>query len=165
MGSLQVDKATGEGAGLALLEEPMDQAVAQWYDRPDVGIGYYEAVELAANEEAVRLLKEFDGRGPRAIFEAVKARPIEPQVIVQLILMAKAAQRTETARKAAGKRHVDTYELKAEAFKWFDANRARYNSLDATAEAFVAARLQPSKFRTVRKWVGEWKALLYASTT
>jgi len=57
---------------------------------------------------------------------------------------------------AAIKRHQEHYSMKHQVFGWLDINFQNYKSMDATAEA-IAGKLVPLKFRTVRKWVKEYK--------
>lgn len=64
--------------------------------------------------------------------------------------------RSSLARIAAEKRHVDTYNIKASVFDWLAKNRAVYRSKDKAAEGFMAARIAPIAFRTVRSYVGEF---------
>ncbi len=57
---------------------------------------------------------------------------------------------------AAIKRHQEHYQMKADVFDWLGSNMHNYKSMDATAEA-IAGKLVPLAFRTVRKWVKEYK--------
>ncbi len=57
---------------------------------------------------------------------------------------------------AAIKRHQEHHAMKLEVFAWLNLNFHKYRSMDATAEA-IAGKLVPLKFRTVRKWVKEYK--------
>jgi hypothetical protein len=57
---------------------------------------------------------------------------------------------------AAIKRHQEHYSMKHQVFGWLDINFQNYKSMDAIAEA-IAGKLVPLKFRTVRKWVKEYK--------
>jgi hypothetical protein len=57
---------------------------------------------------------------------------------------------------AAIKRHQEHHSMKVEVFAWLNLNFDKFKSMDATAEA-IAGKLVPLKFRTVRKWVKEYK--------
>ena len=57
---------------------------------------------------------------------------------------------------AAIKRHQEHYQMKADVFDWLGSNMHNYKSMDATAEA-IAGKLVPLAFRTVRRWVKEYK--------
>jgi len=82
-------------------------------------------------------------------------------VIAQLVLMAKAAQKTQSARNSANLRHKENHEIKVHVFEWLDTNMPKFKSMDAAAEAVI--KQQPIAFRTARDWVGEWKKLRSAS--
>ena len=57
---------------------------------------------------------------------------------------------------AAIKRHQEHYAMKVDVFSWLDVNMHTFKSMDATAEA-IAGKIVPLAFRTVRKWVKEYK--------
>jgi len=57
---------------------------------------------------------------------------------------------------AAIKSHQEHYQMKADVFDWLRSNMHNYKSMDATAEA-IAGKIVPLTFRTVRKWVKEYK--------
>ena len=62
---------------------------------------------------------------------------------------------------AAIKRHQEHYQMKADVFDWLGSNMHNYKSMDATAEA-IAGKVVPLAFRTVRKWVKEYKDMQFA---
>jgi hypothetical protein len=72
------------------------------------------------------------------------------------------ADTKQWAKVAASIRHSENRSMKTQVFAWCDANRAKFKSMDATAEA-IAGKLVPVKFRTARAWVGEWKKLRSAA--
>lgn len=57
---------------------------------------------------------------------------------------------------AALKRHQENHAMKLQVFEWLSINFQKFKSMDAAAEA-IAGKLVPLKFRTVRKWVKEYK--------
>ena len=67
-------------------------------------------------------------------------------------------QNSVRARQSAAaiKRHQEHYQMKADVFDWLGSNMHNYKSMDATAEA-IAGKVVPLAFRTVRKWVKEYK--------
>ena len=72
------------------------------------------------------------------------------------------AARTALAKTAAQARHTENRSMKADVFKWLDAQMADFRSMDAAAEAIT--KQQPIVFRTARDWVGDWKKLRSAGT-
>lgn len=67
------------------------------------------------------------------------------------------------AIKGANERHKENRETKEYVFKWLDKNFHAYKSMDAAAEAIAGKEVNMS-FRTVRKWIPEWKKLRSAGT-
>lgn len=49
-------------------------------------------------------------------------------------------------------RHRENRSCRAEAMKWYDANRSRFPSDDAIAEE-IAGKVVPMKFKAVREWI------------
>ena len=72
---------------------------------------------------------------------------------VELVLENSAKARQSAA---ALKRHHENHQMKADVFDWLESNIHNYKSMDAAAEA-IAGKLVPLTFRTVRKWVKEYK--------
>lgn len=72
------------------------------------------------------------------------------------------AARTALAKAAAQARHTENRNMKAEVFKWLDAQMAAFKSMDAAAQAIT--KQQPIAFRTARDWLGEWKKLRSTGT-
>ncbi|WP_157648403.1 hypothetical protein [Burkholderia ubonensis] len=68
------------------------------------------------------------------------------------------------ARKAAAARHAENYAMKADVFKWCDDNLSQYSSTDSAASA-VAEKIVPAKFRTVQKWISEYKKDMRSART
>lgn len=58
---------------------------------------------------------------------------------------------SEGAKKAAGARHAENRDMRAEAIAWYKARRDTL-SKDAAAEQ-IAGKVLPVKFRTVRDWL------------
>ena len=58
---------------------------------------------------------------------------------------------SEGAKKAAGARHAENRDMRAEAIAWYTARRDTL-SKDAAAEQ-IAGKVLPVKFRTVRDWL------------
>lgn len=52
-------------------------------------------------------------------------------------------------------KHAETRAMKREVFEWLDINFKAFGKMDPAAEAVT--KQQPIKFRTARRWVGEWK--------
>ena len=57
------------------------------------------------------------------------------------------------AKKAAIASHAEDHANKAEALAWYGANRGRYRSVSAAANAFMEKKLFPVKFRAVYGWM------------
>ena len=69
----------------------------------------------------------------------------------------------DIAKRGAAARHTENRAMKTDVFAWLDANMANFKSMDSAAEA-IAGVIVPTKFRTARNWVGEWKKLRSAGT-
>lgn len=67
------------------------------------------------------------------------------------------------AKRGAAARHTENRAMKKDVFAWLDANMANFKSMDSAAEA-IAGVIVPTKFRTTRDWVGEWKKLRSTGT-
>lgn len=89
---------------------------------------------------------------------------IDDTSIYYLIEIAISDARSTRARMNAIKSHRENHSMKADVFKWLDENMSNFKSMDSAAEA-IAGKIVVTKFRAVRKWVGEWKKLRAASTT
>ncbi|MBC7617873.1 MAG: hypothetical protein H7293_02585 [Candidatus Saccharibacteria bacterium] len=153
--------------GVLFNEREMDLAVSLWraiHDR-----SYREQVEkLAAignqwdTQYARKLLDACDSLDPTEIYAIVEEMRPSSYVIAQLVLMAKAAQKTQSARNSEGKMHKENRAMKAEVFHWLDANMPNFKSMDAAAQAIT--KQQPIVFRTAQAWVGEWKKVRSTGT-
>ena len=86
---------------------------------------------------------------------------LEDQPFDERVQLAVAEKLSERARLGADARHAETRAMKADAFKWLDANMSKFKSMDAAAQAMV--KEQPIVFRTARAWATEWKKLRSAS--
>jgi hypothetical protein len=86
--------------------------------------------------------------------EAVKT---ERETAIENSASAVTAARTTLAKAAAQARHSETRSMKADVFKWLDAEMPSFKSMDAAAQAIT--KQQPIAFRTARDWVGDWKKL------
>lgn len=80
-------------------------------------------------------------------------------------LSGRVAVRTISAMSQAGtdRAHKTNRENKAKVFVWLDANRAKYKSMDSTADA-IAGKVVHVSWRTAREWIGEWKKIRSAGT-
>ncbi len=81
----------------------------------------------------------------------------EPIILAQKIKL----DRSHRGSVAASARHVETYEIKARCFKWFDDNATKFGSMDEASQALT--RVEPIKFRAARGYMTEWKKLQSAS--
>ena len=59
---------------------------------------------------------------------------------------------SDLAKRAAGVRHSENREMKAQVLAWFAENRGKYRSKDEAA-AIIAGKVVPVTFRTVREWL------------
>ena len=59
---------------------------------------------------------------------------------------------SDLAKRAAGVRHSENREMKAQVLEWFAENRGKYRSKDEAA-AIIAGKVVPVTFRTVREWL------------
>jgi hypothetical protein len=66
-------------------------------------------------------------------------------------------QREIVIDRAGAVRHAENRSMKADVFKWLDANKTDRMSMDAAAQAII--KQQPIAFRTARDWVADWKKL------
>lgn len=87
---------------------------------------------------------------------------LERESAMENSVSAATAARTALAKTAAHARHTENRSMKADVFKWLDAQKAVFKSMDAAAQAIT--KQQPIAFRTARDWVGEWKKLRSAGT-
>ena len=65
---------------------------------------------------------------------------------------------SEKQREAAGARHKENRQMKAEVMEWCKSEMHTFKSMDSAAEA-IAGKLVPVTFRTARQWIGEWAKL------
>ena len=152
---------------MGVFEKPMDLAVAVWRMTHDEIYRDHvkEVVEIGKkwhNQQARELLEACESLDPTETYGMVEKMNPSSYVIAQLVIMAKAAQKTQSARSLANKKHKENHAMKADVFVWLDTNMCNFKSMDKAAEAVI--RQQPIAFRTARDWVGDWKKLRYAST-
>lgn len=66
-------------------------------------------------------------------------------------------RKNKFAQKGAAAKNKENEAMKADVFKWMDANKQRYKSLNDAAKAIVEnEKLVYMKEGTVRKWLTEW---------
>ena len=150
------------------LDVPMDMAVSLWRMIHDKN--YRDAHQrLAAiadtlhQRRATELLEACENLDPTEIYDFVAEMQPTSYVIAHLVMMAKKSQRRATAKNGADATHRENRAMKADVFVWLDANRSKFKSMEAAAEA-ISGGIAPVKFRAARDWVGEWKKLRSAGT-
>lgn len=82
--------------------------------------------------------------------------------ITEFVILVAKDHQTIVAKAKALKRHAENHAMKSEVFQWLDANRGKFKSMDAAAEAIT--KQQPIAFRTARAWTGDWKKLRSTGT-
>ena len=71
---------------------------------------------------------------------------------------------TEKASNAAKARHAENHAMKAQVYAWCDENLASRPSMDSAAIE-IAGKLVPVGWRTVRKWLTEYRKSAGAGAT
>jgi hypothetical protein len=110
---------------------------------------------------AAELLDLCETLDPTEIYDCVKQNPPSAYVIAHLVVLAKDAQRSKSAQKAAIHRHEENHAMKADVFQWLDL-QAKFKSNEAAAMAIT--KQQPIAHVTARDWYKDWKKLRSAST-
>jgi hypothetical protein len=74
------------------------------------------------------------------------------------IVEAKVAKKLSLrASKGANAKNRENHAMRQQVWEWYATHRGDYCSMDAAAEAVVTSvNLVPAKFRTVRKWIGDF---------
>ncbi|VUZ27876.1 Uncharacterised protein [uncultured Comamonas sp.] len=85
-------------------------------------------------------------------------RPPPPGNLLLKALMIAKKYKPTMERKGAAARHKENKQAKEFIFSWLDQNNGQYKTLDDAAFA-AAGKVVPYTFRTVRRWVTEWKKL------
>jgi len=89
-------------------------------------------------------------------------RPPPGKLLLQTIKTAEKYKPT-MAQKGAAARQKENKQAKEFMFSWLDDNIEKYKTLDEAAFA-AAGKVVPYTFRTVRRWVTEWKKLRATGT-
>ena len=152
---------------MGIFEGPMDLAVEVWRLTHDESyrskvISIVEIGHQWHKRQARELLDACESLDPTDTYVMVEKMQPSSYVIAQLVIMAKSAQKTQSARNLANRKHKENHAMKADVFVWLDSNMCNFKSMDKAAEAVI--RQQPIAFRTARDWVGDWKKLRRAST-
>ena len=151
---------------MGVFERPMDLAVEVWRVTHDESyrtqvIALVEIGHQWHQRQARELLEACETLDPTETYDMVEKMKPSSYVIAQLVIMAKAAQKTQSARNLANIKHKENRSMKADVLVWLDTNMCNFKSMDKAAEAVV--KQQPIAFRTARDWVGDWKKLRHAS--
>ena len=151
---------------MGVFDDPMATAVGVWRMTHDEKyrhnmIALVEAFDRKNKQLARDLLEACESLDPTETYQMVEEMRPSSYVVAHLVLMAKAAQKTQSARSSALRKHKENHSMKAEVFVWLDTNMVKFKSMDKAAEAVI--KQQPIAFRTARTWVGEWKKLRSAS--
>ena len=149
-------------------DAPMNQAVWHWRMINDLEFrdrwqkfGAY--CEESATRQARELLIACESLDAIKIHDFVKEHTPSSDVIAKLVILAKNAQKSKTAKNAAKNRHTGNHASKLMVFAWCDTNMGRFQSMDDAA-IDIAESFVPQKFRAVRDWITEWKKLRSTGT-
>lgn len=99
----------------------------------------------------------------RAVTEAIRENLDFRSIGYLIDLIASDVERVAQSARAQ-KRHAENHAMKSDVFAWLDVNFGKQRSMEAAADAMVAAQLVPVARRTLRDWVTEWKRLRLAGT-
>jgi len=113
-----------------------------------------EAMDAVCWAEGMGIVNAFrfstDGL-KRELTEAEKSTEARAEEIVK-------RRKSVDASTAAIARHVENHQIKATVFEWCEKHRNEYGSNAAAAEVIAGrGKLVPMTFKTVEKWIGEWK--------
>ena len=148
------------------IDVPMDLAVAHWRMITDEDFRYHwqsfgDECERWRMQSARNLLIACDSMEYEEIYEFVKKNPPTGDVIAKLVILAKEAQKSKSAQKAAIKRHRENHAMKAEVFQWLDS-QPKFKSIGKAATEIT--KQQPIAHVTATDWFKEWRKQRSAST-
>jgi hypothetical protein len=105
---------------------------------------------------APTIFSRLDGwAGPILASGAAAVEAMEAVCVAERLAHLKHARSGVTVR-ATEARHRENRQLKAEVWKWCEVHLADYSSIDAAASE-VARRVVPMQFRTVQRWISQFK--------
>lgn len=113
-----------------------------------------EAMDAVCHAEGMGIVNAFrfstDGL-KRELTEAEKSTEARAEEIVK-------RRKSVDASTAAIASHAENRQIKATVFEWCEKHRNEYDSNAAAAEVIAGrGKLVPMTFKTVEKWIGEWK--------